>query len=190
MQTIERFLSDLDGKLCGVCDCQRAVEQTASILERYTADPFPLPDRLTTLGSGKYARHLVYHSPDCGCCVVAMVWGPGQGTPVHDHAGTWCVEGCVRGRLRITNYRLDEELANDRVRMTRQESIDVCPGAVGSLIPPFEHHTIENPFDEPAITLHVYGKELDVCTRFLEEEPGIYRVERVNMAYCSVPASA
>ncbi|MCA9794556.1 MAG: cysteine dioxygenase, partial [Candidatus Eremiobacteraeota bacterium] len=89
-----------------------------------------------------------------------------------------------------TNYRLEEELGDDRVRMTRQQSIDVCPGAVGSLIPPFEHHTIENPFDEPAITLHVYGKELDVCTRFVEEEAGIYRVERVNMAYCSVPASA
>ena len=43
-----------------------------------------------------------------GYSVVAMTWGPGQGTPLHDHSGLWCVEGVWHGELEITQYELLE----------------------------------------------------------------------------------
>jgi predicted metal-dependent enzyme (double-stranded beta helix superfamily) len=38
--------------------------------------------------------------------VIAMSWGPGQGTPLHDHDAMWCVEGVWLGELEITRYEL------------------------------------------------------------------------------------
>src|SRR5690606_6975715 len=40
-----------------------------------------------------YARRELYRSERFGYSVIAMTWGPRQGTPIHDHAGRWCVEG-------------------------------------------------------------------------------------------------
>ncbi|MBI3925420.1 MAG: DNA alkylation repair protein [Armatimonadetes bacterium] len=188
MTQLDSMLEDLKGSLRGVASARQAVDTASSILIRYTRDPLSLPERLTRPAGECYARHLVYRDPEDGFTVVAMVWGPGQRTPVHDHAGTWCVEGCVVGRLEITNYQLLEELGGDRVRMTPRETVEVGKGAVGRLIPPLEHHAISNPFPDPAVTLHVYGDELRVCTRFLPLGGELYRVEKVKMAYTSAPA--
>ena len=38
-----------------------------------------------------------------------MTWGPGQGTPLHDHAGMWCVEGVLEGRIEVARYDLLDE---------------------------------------------------------------------------------
>lgn len=190
MARLETLIQELEHSLRGACDCRDAVDRTSCLLKQFTSGSLPLPERLTQRDDGHYARHLVHQCRATGHTVVAMVWGPGQGTPVHDHAGTWCVEGCVSGKLEITNYRLLEELPDGRVRFRREEQMHVSPGAVGCLIPPFEHHTICNPFDQTAITLHVYGKEMTHCTRYLPEgEEGLYRVERVPLSYCSVPAA-
>ena len=41
--------------------------------------------------------------------MVAMTWGPGQGTPIHDHAGIWCVEGVIQGEMTVTSYQVQEQ---------------------------------------------------------------------------------
>src|SRR5690606_40789575 len=51
-----------------------------------------LPDCVYEAASDHYARREIYRSEDHGYCVIAMTWGPGQGTAIHDHAGMWCVE--------------------------------------------------------------------------------------------------
>ena len=122
---------------------------------------------------GRYARHLVYNGRESGCCIVAMSWGPGQGTPIHDHDGTWCVECCLEGNLEVVQYELEEtkEDAEGLVYVfDPKETQVVGKGAVGCLIPPFEHHIIRNPYDKRAVTLHVYGKELTKSSCFYPTE--------------------
>ena len=95
-----------------------------------------------------------------------MTWGPGQGTPIHDHAGMWCVEGVWRGALEITPYELLESCA-DRYRFEQRGTVTVGRGAVGSLIPPHEYHTIRNPkVDVTSVTVHVYGNPMTRCSVF------------------------
>ncbi|MEO6249681.1 MAG: cysteine dioxygenase, partial [Luteimonas sp.] len=50
-----------------------------------------LPDCVHDPIVDHYARRELYRSQRHGYSVVAMTWGPGQGTPVHDHSGLWCV---------------------------------------------------------------------------------------------------
>ena len=43
-----------------------------------------------------YRCHLLHVEPDGSFSVTAMVWRPGQVTPIHDHV-TWCVFGVIQG---------------------------------------------------------------------------------------------
>ncbi len=113
-----------------------------------------------------YARRELFRSPTHGYSVVAMTWGPGQGTPLHDHSGLWCVEGVWLGELEITQYEMLEQ-QGERYRFRAAGGIHAGPGSAGSLIPPHEYHTIRNASEDAiAISLHVYQAEMACCTKF------------------------
>ena len=117
-----------------------------------------LPEEIQVAGSESYARRLLYKSERWGYAVVAMAWGPRQGTPLHDHAGTWCVEGVLKGELEITQFDLVEQ-KDTRFRFNPQGTVTAGPGSAGSLIPPFEYHTLKNNLpDDTSVTIHVYGQ--------------------------------
>jgi predicted metal-dependent enzyme (double-stranded beta helix superfamily) len=124
----------------------------------------------------RYARRLVHRDPDDRYTVIAMVWNVGQGTPLHDHAGIWCVECVYSGRIRVTSYQChggDPE--HDIVQFKQETVIQAGVGQAGALIPPFEYHVLENAGDTPAVTLHVYGGEMDHCHIFEPVENGWLR---------------
>lgn len=131
----------------------------------------------------RYARRLLHRDPAGRYSVVVMVWGVGQGTPLHDHAGSWCVECVYRGRIRVTSFDLEGGPAAEPLRFTPESVIFAGVGEAGHLIPPFEYHTIENAEAEPSVTLHVYAGELTWCNAFLPLEGGGYRRERRQLTY-------
>jgi len=124
----------------------------------------------------RYARRLVHRDPDLRYTVIAMVWNVGQGTPLHDHAGIWCVECVYQGRIRVTSYHChggDPE--HDIVQFQQELVVHAGVGEAGALIPPFEYHVLENAGAAPAVTLHVYGGEMDHCHIFEPVEHGWLR---------------
>ena len=122
-----------------------------------------------------YGRRELYRSERHGYSVLAMTWGPGQGTPIHDHAGMWCVEGVWHGALEITQYELLAQ-ADGRCRFQPVGSIEAGPGSAGSLIPPHEYHSIRNPSaDGIAVSLHIYAGCMTRCAVFEPEDDHWYR---------------
>lgn len=134
----------------------------------------PLPDH--------YARRLLYRSEDLGYTVIAMTWGPEQQTPLHDHAGLWCVDGVWAGNLEVVQYELLEE-RDGRFRFEPRETIRAGAGSAGSLIPPYEYHTIANAQDTPSVTVHVYAGDMERCSIFLPEHDGWYRREEKRLRF-------
>ncbi|KGM57236.1 cysteine dioxygenase [Lysobacter arseniciresistens ZS79] len=117
-----------------------------------------------------YARREIYRSPEHGYSVVAMTWGPGQGTPVHDHCGLWCVEGVWDGELEITQYELLEADA-ERFRFRAAGGMVAGPGSAGSLIPPHEYHSIRNTSsNEVAVSVHIYKAAMEGCSMFIPQD--------------------
>jgi len=111
-----------------------------------------------------------------------MVWRPGQGTPLHDHAGKWCVECVCQGNIRVKSYELKSQ-DGELCRFALQEEVTAGLGEAGMLIPPFEHHILDNPFDQTAVTLHVYSQELTWCHAFEPAENGLHRQVRKTLGY-------
>ena len=122
----------------------------------------PLPDR--------YARRLMHRDPERGYSIVAMTWGPCQSTPIHDHAGMWCVEGVCAGSIDVLQFELMETAEGERYRFEPRNSYMAGVGSAGCLIPPYEYHLIANPCDRsPAVSLHIYGGDMDSCHVFTRE---------------------
>ena len=121
-----------------------------------------------------YARRLLYQDPQNRYTAVVMTWGPGQGTPVHDHGGLWCVEGVVEGQMQVTQY--DVRRQGDSFAVTPLGApIAAGVGSAGRLIPPTDFHVLANAStDVPSITLHVYGGDLTGCRIFTPDENGRY----------------
>jgi predicted metal-dependent enzyme (double-stranded beta helix superfamily) len=125
-----------------------------------------LPECVFEPVEGHYARRELYACPERGTSVVAMTWAPGQGTPIHDHCGLWCVEGVWQGQLEIVRYEL-EERDGERCRFSQHETLLAGKGTAGSLLPPHEYHTIRNPDENNiAISLHIYQKAMLNCATF------------------------
>lgn len=125
-----------------------------------------LPSCVFEANPEHYARRELYRSEEHGYCVVAMTWGPGQGTPIHDHDGMWCVEGVWNGALEIVQYDLVEH-DGDRFCFQPIGSIQAGAGSAGSLIPPHEYHSIRNPSDSAVtVSLHIYSGRMMRCAVF------------------------
>jgi predicted metal-dependent enzyme (double-stranded beta helix superfamily) len=133
-----------------------------------------LPDCVFERASDHYARRELYRSDEHGYSVIAMTWGPGQGTPIHDHAGMWCVEGVWQGFLEVTPYELMES-QEGRYRFESRGTMSAGAGSAGSLIPPHEYHTIRNPSDDDiAVSLHIYRGAMNSCSVFQPASGGWY----------------
>ncbi|MDT8409615.1 MAG: cysteine dioxygenase family protein [Wenzhouxiangellaceae bacterium] len=116
-----------------------------------------------------YARRLIHKDAQRGYTVMAMTWGPGQATPIHDHSGMWCVEAVWNGQIEVTQYELTEAREH-RYRLEPRTTMRAGIGSAGSLIPPHEYHTIRNPSArETAVTIHIYSGEMNQCAVFHRE---------------------
>jgi 3-mercaptopropionate dioxygenase len=106
-------------------------------------------------GIDSYRQHLLHVSKDRRLSVVALVWRPGQRTPIHDHV-SWCVVGVYRGVEQETRYRLSGG------RLEAVETIDAHPGHVEALVPPAENiHVVEAGGRGLTISIHVYGADIE-----------------------------
>lgn len=164
-----------------VAEITAAVQE---ILAEFASDGrIELSEELCRPSAESYARRLLYRSEEPCFTVLAMVWAPGQGTPVHDHSGMWCVEGVVEGRIEVTQYDLVER-DGERCRFATQETVEAGVGSSGRLIPPFDHHTIHNPSDQKdAITIHVYGGDMERCKIFEPLGEDWYRETERQLSY-------
>ena len=177
----DRFISAIDDAV-GSGDEHAVTAALRNTLCRLIRDPgVHLPDAVYAPIEDHYARREIYRSPTRGYSIVAMTWGPGQGTPVHDHCGLWCVEGVWAGELEITQYELLES-DGDRCRFRSAGGMQAGPGSAGSLIPPHEYHTIENAStDRIAVSVHIYQAPIDHCCKFVPDTGEWYRREEATL---------
>ena len=135
-----------------------------------------LPEHFRRATSPSYARRLLYRDDELGFTAVVMTWAPGQCTALHDHAGIWCVEGVVEGEMEVTRFELMEEREDGLYLFADRGGVRATAGSAGALIPPFEHHVLGNSgSDQVALTLHVYGGEMNHCSIFEPVGENLYR---------------
>jgi len=161
-RALDTFIAQADARSrepCSAADCVLAlaplmfdlIEHAGTFLraEHFRCDP------------GGYTRNLIYEAPDANLSLYALVWLPGQWTPVHDH-GSWGVVGVVEGVLEERNYvRLSADRgADEGIELARGGTILLRQGAVTSFVPNPDHiHITGVPSERSrAVSLHLYGR--------------------------------
>jgi 3-mercaptopropionate dioxygenase len=137
-------------------DWQQTADQVARALGAQLPDPaLILPAPLRRGDPAGYQSHLLYAEPDGTFSVSAMVWLPGQQTPVHDHVA-WCVTAVLQGREHEEIFALA-----DGGQALRHAARNVNPpGSVSAFAPPGDIHRVRNSGDTVAISMHVYGADI------------------------------
>ena len=144
---------------------------------------FRLPDRFHETCEKSYARRLLHRCDELRYTAVVMTWGPGQGTPLHDHAGIWCVECVLEGEMEVIQFDLVER-NGEHFEFREGRRLQPTVGEAGCLIPPSEYHILRNRLtDRPSLTLHVYGGEMDRCSIFVPDDCGHFRREACPLRY-------
>lgn len=121
-----------------------------------------LPPAAAKGGDVTYRQYLLYGDPRNRFSIVSYVWGPGQGTPVHNHT-VWGVIGVLRGAEKSQRYE-----RSPQGPMVALGAPDVFhPGDVTVVSPTIgDIHAVHNPSRSvTAISIHLYGGNIGTIER-------------------------
>lgn len=122
-------------------------KRVANALGPYLVDPMLLAGMECPCDPQRYCRYLLWEGQ--GYAVVALVWRPGQMSPVHAHKA-WCALGVHRGILTEHFYEAGS-LRPTQVHLRSPGDISHGP-ACDHMI-----HRLANCCAETAVSIHVYG---------------------------------
>jgi rhodanese-related sulfurtransferase/predicted metal-dependent enzyme (double-stranded beta helix superfamily) len=152
-------------------EIQTALEALAGRADLFPVAHFPLPPgaqslsyRVTEAAGGRLALNVVHGSP-------------GNASAVHNHH-TWAAIAGISGCEQQVEYERTDNRSTEgqgTLRKTGEHAV-VAGASVGYL--PDEFHSIAVLGDEPALTLHLYGEDLegvDSRIQFAGPDGGAYR---------------
>ncbi|MGU7779568.1 cysteine dioxygenase [Burkholderia sp. PU8-34] len=127
----------------------------AALAEAHAAEQW-LTDAERACDPQKYCRHLLAADPLGRYAIVALVWRPGQCSPVHGHQ-TWCGYTVLDGTLSETLYDWDAAagLATEARRHPREAGAVSFVRAGAQGIHQLGHAGAVG--EKIAVSLHVYG---------------------------------
>ena len=141
--------------------------------------------KVYAVSDGKaYQQYLLYADPLDRFSIVSFVWGPGQGTPIHDHR-VWGLVGVLRGEEVSVGYerRPDGSLQGGApTKLRRGEVVAVSP-RIGDI------HAIANGLpDAASISIHVYGGNIGTIRRStFDARTGVEKEFVSGYANASIP---
>lgn len=121
-----------------------------------------------------YRRIELHHCPVQGFQILAMVWGPGQGTPVHDHRELWGIESVWQGELDVIDFAV-KETAGTLLRLEPSQVSRIPAGQSLGFTPEHGLHLCRNSAPrDVTISVHVYARALDAFNQYVDVGNGWY----------------
>lgn len=128
-------------------------EAVRKVLARHDDIALPLSAAQWAGNPDRYTRHLLHADPAGRFSVMALIWHPGQRTPIHGHH-TWCAYLVLQGVLREERFawQPERECAMQTGTVTRLAGQTLAAPAGLAAI-----HSLGNDSREVAVSIHVYG---------------------------------
>ncbi|WP_322106996.1 cysteine dioxygenase [Paraburkholderia sp. J41] len=121
-----------------------------------------LPEDFAVPHPQHYQQYLLHCDPQERFSLVSFVWGPRQGTPIHDHT-VWGLIGMLRGEEHSQAFRFENG------RLMEDGAVEVLsPGKIGRVTPTGEQdiHRVRNAYDDrSSISIHFYNGNIGKVRR-------------------------
>jgi len=155
------FIQDFTKLVSQTQDEPTLLDQGGALLAGLVAHDDWLPAASAQPVAHGYGQYLLHCDPLERFSVVSFVWGPGQGTPVHDHT-VWGLIGVLRGAEVSQAYSRSEG-----VLLPSGPPHRLQPGQVEAVSPSIgDIHQVKNALVlDPSISIHVYGGDIGVIER-------------------------
>ena len=153
--TFEQLVAELDGAVRAGGSATDTVDAVAAGLGPYLGRTDLLRPDQRRSDPTAYRANLLHAADDGSWSLVALVWLPGQVTPIHDHL-TWCVVGVHEGAEHEQRFAFAD--SGDALVLSGEGRTGV--GTVTGLLPPGDIHRVRNDGDGEAVSLHVYGTDV------------------------------
>jgi len=102
--------------------------------------------------------------------VLLIAWPAGHESPVHDHDGLWGIELVLDGALEVESFSL---AIRDKPHLVSRGSTVLGLGDSAAISDAdFAHRCRNLSARQPALSLHVYGGELDAFKAFAQDVRG------------------
>ena len=137
-RSLTALVTDLDRAVRGAAPGRATVDAVADALRPALGDPQLLRPDQRVGDPAAYRQHLLHVADDGAFSLVALVWLPGQATPIHDHLA-WCVVGVHEGAEHETRYT-----ARAGRPAGPHGSAVALAGDVDGLLPPGDIHRVTN----------------------------------------------
>ena len=171
--TLDRFINELEGIVAAERDQWRIVAAVEPLVKQLIANPdhsyikdkYRRPPEGKTGVAAGYGQYCLYRR-GTALSVIAFCWGPGKGTPIHDHLA-WGVLGFYDGLEKETRYkRLDDGKDETRAQLKEVGVHFTKTGETSHLTSPQRDvHKVENPGDIPSVSIHIYGCDMGTQRR-------------------------
>ena len=117
----------------------------------------------------QYTQYLLHLDPEERFSVVSFVWGPGQGTPIHNHT-VWGILGVLRGAEKTQRYAMQADgvlIKQGSEELLEQRHVDAVAPSIGDL------HAVSNAYDDRvSISIHAYGANIGKISRSIFRHDG------------------
>lgn len=138
----------------------------------------------------RYTRNLVDNG-NGKFNLIALCWGEGQGSSIHDHMNSHCFMKILDGELRETQYAWPESFKKGEKMHIQEEEEGLAPmkeihqevykkEMVAYICDSIGLHRVENPsHTDKAVSLHLYSPPFDECHTF-DERTGHERTVQIT----------
>ncbi|KAJ5591071.1 Cysteine dioxygenase [Penicillium hetheringtonii] len=90
--------------------------------------------------------------------ILLLVWNPGKGSPIHDHANAHCIMKVLAGQLHETVYHSPDSNSGEEKPLEIKSSNTFGMNEVTYISDDIGLHRVHNPSDKHvAVSLHHYG---------------------------------
>jgi predicted metal-dependent enzyme (double-stranded beta helix superfamily) len=150
----------------------RILQEGGRLLHDLVSHDDWLPPAFERPGADNYRQYPLHRDPAGRFSVVSFVWGPGQGTPVHDHT-VWGLIGMLRGAEESQGFRF----IGPTEMVPSGAPQRLAPGQVQAVSPSIgDVHRVRNALDDQvSISIHIYGADIGSVSRSIYGEDGSRR---------------
>ncbi|KAK9374547.1 RmlC-like cupin domain-containing protein [Lipomyces chichibuensis] len=141
------------GPTSGIDSDDVNVEQLMDAMRRYTSDSSDWDKYAHTDLSRNYTRNGV-DDMNYKANLLILVWNPGKGSLIHDHADAHCIMKILQGELVESIYKWPQGDMPRRMQVERR--VEYHENEVTYMHDKIGLHRISNETEKPAVSLHLY----------------------------------
>ncbi|KAL1846468.1 hypothetical protein Plec18170_009194 [Paecilomyces lecythidis] len=156
LQDLVRDIKKHLGESGGISSEDVDPEYLISLAQKYISDPSDWISYFYNDLSKNYTRNAI-ENINHKANILLLVWNPGKGSPIHDHADAHCIMKVLSGELHETVYENPGTESDHSKPLTVKSSTTHKANQVTYISDKIGLHRVHNPSsNEVAVSLHLY----------------------------------